>query len=96
MEFKEAKEIIHAGLAFANWSDDVKQAMRIALQSMSKVEQLEKDKKKLVMKLQQKIKVLDKRIEVRNGPCFQDESQRILDFHSESYAYENVLKMIGE
>jgi DNA-binding FadR family transcriptional regulator len=43
MELKEAKEIIRAGLAWANWTDEQKEAMRIALESIDKVEQLAKE-----------------------------------------------------
>lgn len=46
--------------------------------------------------LKEKIKELDKRIEVRDCPCYFDETKTIERFHSEAYAYENVLKFISD
>lgn len=38
MEIKEAKEILKAGLAWANWTDEQKEAMRLAYTAMVDVE----------------------------------------------------------
>lgn len=43
MEIKEAQKVIHAGLAWANWTDEQQAAMRKALECMIKVEQIRKD-----------------------------------------------------
>ncbi|MEI5909438.1 hypothetical protein WAK64_20630 [Bacillus spongiae] len=47
MNIKEAKQIIHAGLAWANWTDEQKEAMKVALQCMIRIEKLEKEVKGL-------------------------------------------------
>ena len=44
MELKEAKIIIQAGLTWANWTSEQQETMKIALQSMSKVEEQQKVK----------------------------------------------------
>lgn len=41
MEIKEAQKVIHAGLAWANWTDEQKSAMKVALQAMMDLEQIE-------------------------------------------------------
>jgi transcription termination factor Rho len=38
MELKEAKEIIEAGVAWANWTEEQKEAMKVAWNAMNKVE----------------------------------------------------------
>ncbi len=43
MEIKEATEIIHAGLAWANWTDEQQVAMREALKCMYKLEEIRKE-----------------------------------------------------
>ncbi|MEK3996708.1 hypothetical protein MKY29_18500 [Psychrobacillus sp. FSL K6-2365] len=43
MELKEAQKVIHAGLAWANWTDEQQAAMRKALECMIKVEQIRKE-----------------------------------------------------
>ena len=40
MKIKEAKEIIRAGVAWANWTEEQKQAMEIAYKSLSDVEEI--------------------------------------------------------
>lgn len=40
MKIKEAKEVIRAGLAWANWTEEQKKAMEIAYKSMSDVEEI--------------------------------------------------------
>ena len=40
MEIKEAKKVIQAGLAWANWTEEQQTAMRTALQSMETLEQI--------------------------------------------------------
>jgi hypothetical protein len=42
MELKEAKEIIQAGIAWANWTVDQQNAMRTALVSLNKQAELSK------------------------------------------------------
>lgn len=42
MEIKEAKQIMGAGLAWANWTGEQREAMKIAYKSMTKIEQYEK------------------------------------------------------
>ncbi|GIN38397.1 hypothetical protein HYI36_05115 [Bacillus sp. Gen3] len=42
MEQKEAKEIIRAGFAWANWNDEQKEAFKLAYEALDKVELLEK------------------------------------------------------
>lgn len=43
MEIKEAQKVIHAGLAWANWTDEQQAAMRKALECMIKLEQIRKE-----------------------------------------------------
>ena len=43
MELKEAQKVIHAGLAWANWTVEQQAAMRKALECMIKVEQIRKE-----------------------------------------------------
>lgn len=43
VEIKEAQKIIHAGLAWANWTDEQQSAMKVALQAMVDVERIEKE-----------------------------------------------------
>jgi DNA-binding transcriptional regulator GbsR (MarR family) len=40
LDVKEAKEIIRAGFAWANWTEEQKQAFKFAYESIDKVEQL--------------------------------------------------------
>jgi len=40
MEIKEAKEIIKTGLAWANWTDEQKEAMGLAYTAMVNVENI--------------------------------------------------------
>lgn len=47
MEIKEAQKVIHAGLAWANWTDEQQAAMRKALECMMKVEQIKEEAKDL-------------------------------------------------
>lgn len=47
MEIKEAKEIIEAGLIWANWTEEQREALNIALDSMNKMEELSSLKKKM-------------------------------------------------
>lgn len=47
MELKEAQKVIHAGLAWANWTDEQQAAMREALKCMQKVEQIREDANEL-------------------------------------------------
>lgn len=47
MEIKEAKEIIEAGLVWANWTEEQREAFNIALDSLSKMEELASLKKKM-------------------------------------------------
>lgn len=49
MEIKEAQEIIRAGLAWANWTDEQKEAMRMAIESMDKVKELDSLLEKMKM-----------------------------------------------
>jgi hypothetical protein len=42
MEIKEAKEVLSAGFAWANWTDKQREAMRIAYKSMVAVEEIRK------------------------------------------------------
>jgi hypothetical protein len=42
MDLKEAKEIIRAGFAWANWTDEQKQAIKLAYEAIDKFEELEK------------------------------------------------------
>lgn len=39
---KEAKEIIRAGFAWANWTDEQKEAFKLAYEAIEKAEQVEK------------------------------------------------------
>lgn len=57
---------------------------------------MDKGLKELKNVLEEKIKVIDKRIEKRNGPCYFDETKKVENLHSEAYAYEKVIKMIYE
>jgi hypothetical protein len=41
MELKEAQKVIHAGLAWANWTDEQQAAMREALKCIHKIEQIQ-------------------------------------------------------
>ncbi len=47
MDIKEAKEIIRAGFAWANWTDEQKAAFKIAYECMEKVEALEGNQEQL-------------------------------------------------
>lgn len=47
MELKEAQKVIHAGLAWAKWTDEQQAAMRKALECMMKMEQIREDAKEL-------------------------------------------------
>lgn len=47
MELKEAQKVIHAGLAFANWTDEQSEAMREALRCMYQIEKIREDAKDL-------------------------------------------------
>lgn len=40
MELKEAKEIVRAGLAWANWTDEQKEAMKTMLEGVALLEQV--------------------------------------------------------
>ncbi|MBU5261995.1 hypothetical protein [Bacillus atrophaeus] len=42
MNVKEAKEIIRAGAAWANWTEEQKEAMRVAYSSLSAIEKIKK------------------------------------------------------
>lgn len=42
MDSKEAKEIIRAGIAWANWTDEQKKAFILAYESIEKAERYEK------------------------------------------------------
>jgi hypothetical protein len=42
LELKEAKEIIRAGFAWANWTANQKQAFKLAYECIDKVERYEK------------------------------------------------------
>lgn len=42
VELKEAKEIIQAGAAWANWTEEQKEAMRVAYNSLSAIEKIKK------------------------------------------------------
>lgn len=44
---KEAKEIINAGFAWADWTDSQKEALRVVYESLIKVEELQKEIKYL-------------------------------------------------
>lgn len=43
MKNVEAQRVIHAGLAWANWTDEQQTAMRLALDCMNKIELVEKE-----------------------------------------------------
>lgn len=43
MELKEAKEVIQAGLSGTDWTDEQKEAMKVALVYMNQVEELKKE-----------------------------------------------------
>lgn len=43
MDNKEAKEIIEAGFAWANWTEEQKQAFKIAYEAINKVEEQQKE-----------------------------------------------------
>lgn len=43
VEIKEAQKIIHAGLAWADWTDEQQAAMRVALNCIIKLEQIKKE-----------------------------------------------------
>lgn len=43
MEAKEARKIIQAGFVWANWTEEQKEAMKVAWQSMDEVEGLRKE-----------------------------------------------------
>lgn len=45
LNIKEAQKIIHAGLAWASWTDEQQAAMKVALQAMVDVERIEKENK---------------------------------------------------
>lgn len=47
MDLKEAQKVIHAGLAWANWTDEQQAAMRVALNCIMKVEQIQEDAEEL-------------------------------------------------
>lgn len=47
MELKEAQRVIHAGLAFASWTDEQQAAMREALKCMQQIEQIKEEEKEL-------------------------------------------------
>ncbi|MEK3955680.1 hypothetical protein [Psychrobacillus sp. FSL K6-1464] len=47
MELKEAKEILRAGFAWANWTKEQKEAIELAYEAMEKVEMLTEAKGKL-------------------------------------------------
>lgn len=47
MEIKEAQKVIHAGLAWANWTDEQQAAMRKALECMMKVDQIREEANEL-------------------------------------------------
>lgn len=49
----------------------------------------------LRLELKKRIKILDNRIEIRSGNNFHNEEDRIKHFHSEAYAYEEVLNLIN-
>lgn len=48
----------------------------------------------LRLELEKRIKILDKRIEIRSCNNFQDAEDIIKHFHSQAYAYQQVLKLI--
>lgn len=54
------------------------------------------DLQELKAELNEKIKILDKRIETRKGPNYHDEENKIEQFHSEAFAYEMVLGIIDK
>lgn len=56
MNLKETKEIIHAGLAWANWTDEQQAAMREALKCVHLVEQIRDEAEELY---EEKIDLLD-------------------------------------
>ncbi|PAD70856.1 hypothetical protein CHH83_01260 [Bacillus sp. 7586-K] len=43
MEIKEAKEFLRAGFAWANWTDEQREAMKVAYTSMVNIEKIEKE-----------------------------------------------------
>lgn len=47
MDLKETKEIIHAGLAWASWTDEQQAAMREALKCIHMVEQIKEEAEEL-------------------------------------------------
>lgn len=47
MDIKESKEIIRAGFAWANWTDEQKAAFKTAYECMEKVEALEGNQEQL-------------------------------------------------
>ena len=47
MDLKEAQKVIHAGLAWANWTDEQQAAMRMALNCIMKVEQIQEEAEEL-------------------------------------------------
>lgn len=53
MEIKEAKEIIQAGFAWANWTDEQKEAFKVAWECMTKCQQQESRSEGLINSLRQ-------------------------------------------
>lgn len=56
MDISEAKKIIHAGLAWDNWTDEQKEAMKVVLQSILYVEEL----REKISGLEQELKAYSK------------------------------------
>ena len=50
----------------------------------------------LISKLQEKIKILDDRIERRNGPNYHDESNRVDALNNRALAYEKAIEIIQD
>lgn len=63
MEIKEAKEILRAGYAWANWTAEQKEAMKIAYDSMELVEKLKKENKHGLMPLVEELQKKNKELE---------------------------------
>ena len=53
MDIKEAKEVVQAGFAFANWTDEQKKAFKIAWECMTKCQQKEMKSEGLITSLRQ-------------------------------------------
>jgi len=54
------------------------------------------DLAELQRRITAKVAQLDKRIKFRSGKTYFDETERVHQFHSEAYVYEDVLRMLKE